>query len=273
MELLSLQRIKQIQINLVQTLDEYCKDNNLTYYLAYGTLLGAVRHKGYIPWDDDIDVMMPRQDYEELIKSFNEQHKGKDISIIHRKTEKNYYSPAAKLIDNCTVLKEETSCDFNIGVYIDIFPLDNLGNSISEAKTFMKKGYRLSREYIIKIMRIKKERNIIKNLFLICGKTLLSFKSVYSLADNIDKYSKKKQSGNMTKYVGVIAGMAKGEETNIFDNEWFAESTILEFENIELKAPKNYNAVLTCCYGNYMELPPEEQRIIHHSYNAWKKEI
>ena len=122
---LSVEEVKERELELLKTLHEFCDKNGLRYYLAYGSLIGAIRHKGFIPWDDDIDVLMPYEDYCKLIQLFN-GNSGSQYQLISREINKEYYLPYGKLVDTGTVMKEELNVSLEIGIYLDIFPFYNL---------------------------------------------------------------------------------------------------------------------------------------------------
>ena len=126
MQILSIDEVRKIQIERLQYLEKKCIENNLRYYLAYGTLLGAVRHKGYIPWDDDIDVVMPRADYEKFLNLMSKDTHSY-IKIVHLDNRKHFFGPYAMLINTQTGMSHNAVRQEYIdglGVYIDIFPLD-----------------------------------------------------------------------------------------------------------------------------------------------------
>ena len=108
---IDIKELKKIQLGLLNALDDYCVQNDLTYYLAYGTLIGAIRHKGYIPWDDDIDVMMPREDYNKFIANFNNDKHASNLKAISHEIDTDYYLSFAKLINKSTVMQEEVNSD------------------------------------------------------------------------------------------------------------------------------------------------------------------
>ena len=263
--------LKRIQNALLDVLDSYCKEHNLIYFLSYGTLIGAVRHKGFIPWDDDIDVIMPRNDYETLIRDFNENNTSKTACLLSHKLDKSYYLPIAKLIDCTTVLKENLDVKYELGVYIDIFPLDNLSDSLSEANKRMKHGYKFNQEWKIKTMRWRKGRALYKNLFLLAGKLALIWKPISRIVENLDDYCCETNAETLTRYVGVICGIPQSY-TKIFEKEWFDKTILVEFEGKQYYAPIGTNYILQILYGNYMQLPPADQQISHHSFDAWYKE-
>ena len=127
---LSLEEVKKTQLEILKVFASFCESNGITYYLAYGTLIGAIRHKGYIPWDDDIDVIMPRPDYNRFIREF------KDNRYVLFCPESNVDCPFSygKLYDSHTIIEEQTSCHYRIGLNIDIFILDGMPNNLQAAK-------------------------------------------------------------------------------------------------------------------------------------------
>ncbi|MEG2626285.1 MAG: LicD family protein, partial [Christensenella sp.] len=129
MKKLSIDEMKQIELELMSELDRVCRENNLSYVLAYGSCLGAVRHKGFIPWDDDMDVAMPRADYERLIDSFDQLKSKPHYELVSYRNNKAIY-PFVKLIDTTThVLENFADKRFSTGVWVDIFPLDKVDPS------------------------------------------------------------------------------------------------------------------------------------------------
>lgn len=117
-----MEELKSIQLGILKDVHDYCSSTNITYWLAYGTLLGAIRHNGYIPWDDDIDIAMPREHYEKFIQSY----KKKNTVVYSCSNNKKYILHFAKVYDTRTILKEYANMNIETGVYIDIFPIDNV---------------------------------------------------------------------------------------------------------------------------------------------------
>ena len=269
-KIIDVENLKKIQIRLLDEFDNFCKENDLVYYLTDGTLLGAVRHKGYIPWDDDIDVVMPRDDYELFINRFNQFADG-TVKVLSHKLDHDYYMPFAKLVDNRTILKEQGDVDYDIGVYIDIFPLDNLGSDFVTAKKIMKKAFYINRKRVVKTISFSKKRSIVKNLILLFGKMSLLLQSTYSIIDQLDNFCFKNGTNDGSTYVGVLTGISSGNETRVLKKEWFSRTVQVEFEGKKYPAPIGYDMILKHIYGEYMILPPEEKRITHHSYIAWYK--
>ena len=267
---IDIKELKIIQQKLLDEFSEYCDKNGLTYYLAYGTLIGAVRHKGYIPWDDDIDVLMPRPDYERFIENYNDASKT-STRVVSHKTNPRYYLSFAKLINTDTVMQEEVNSDYHIGVNIDIFPLDNLADDYETAKKLIKKAFMYNEIMLLKNLTFSKERKWYKNAVIGAGRVLSTFWSRNKLIDRLNNLGIRKENKAFTKYVGLITGLDACDDRELFEAEWFKETVKIEFEGHLYSAPAGYDAVLRRTYGDYMKLPPAEEQVAHHVFRAWYK--
>lgn len=266
---IDIEELKKIQLDLLDEFDDYCVRNGLTYYLAYGTLIGAVRHKGYIPWDDDIDVIMPRTDYEKLIEVFNKGGHASNIKVVSHEIDPKYYLPFAKLINTSTEMQEEVNSDYKVGVYLDIFPLDNLADDYETAKKRMRKAFRYNELLLLKNLTFSKGRAWYKNAILKVGRFVSSFWSRDRLINILNNFGICKENSSSTNYVGVVTGIEVGDESQVFESQWFRETIKVEFEGREFIAPAGYDAFLRKVYGDYMQFPPVEEQITHHVFNAW----
>ena len=253
------EEMKKIELNILIYFTEVCEENNLRYYLGGGTLLGAVRHKGFIPWDDDIDVMMPRPDFQKLLSlSINNEN----YNIIKPGTAGYYYN-FAKLVDTRTILEEKGIKRIDgLGVYIDIFPLDGMPETPDDRKKRFKE--------------LNSIRKRINNTCLLRPKfhrnpfAYLNACRIYNSNKNIDlsslqkKYldSALKNSFDDSEFV-FAAGGAYGAR-DIFPGKWFEKEIELQFENLSVKAFNGYDFYLTQLYGDYMTLPPEDKRVTPH---------
>lgn len=253
------EEMKKIELNILIYFTEVCEENNLRYYLGGGTLLGAVRHKGFIPWDDDIDVMMPRPDFQKLLSlSINNEN----YNIIKPGTAGYYYN-FAKLVDTRTILEEKGIKRIDgLGVYIDIFPLDGMPETPDDRKKRFKE-----------LNSIRKRINntcLLKPKFHRNPFAYLNACRIYNSNKNIDlsslqkKYldSALKNSFDDSEFV-FAAGGAYGAR-DIFPGKWFEKEIELQFENLSVKAFNGYDFYLTQLYGDYMTLPPEDKRVTPH---------
>ncbi len=257
---LDIEKIKDLQklgLDLFKAVIEVCEKLQLKYYLLGGTLLGAVRHKGFIPWDDDIDVGMPRKDYEIFIQKAQgllPEH----YFVQNCYTEGKFSMAFCKIRNSNTTFIETSVKDFKInhGIFIDIFPLDYYPQDRKKKKQFYKKKLwwdRIIRKKFTWKYTIKAK---IKNMLL----RLLTFPiAPNKAAKKLDKLFKEVSSSDMiANYCGAWG------EKEIVPKDWYGEGVQLEFEGLKVNAPAQYDKWLTQVYGDYMQLPPEEKRVSHH---------
>lgn len=259
MRYLSLDEIKEIELNILVKFDEFCKKENLYYILAGGTLLGAIRHKGFIPWDDDIDVIMPRDDYNRFLKLIEEGKTLESLDLL-QPGDKGYFYPFVKLCDNRTVALMEDNTSQH-GIWIDIFPADELPADDTELKKLFKKA-RFWRAVVISMTtRLCGEPNIKKK---IAKALLMIFANVIGKKSVVKKASSISQSYNGTncEYLGcVVWGYGPGERMR--KDEFFSKCKV-EFEKHFFNGPYCWHKYLTGLYGDYMQLPPIEKRQTHN---------
>ena len=263
-------KIRELQLEELDILKAFikiCEENNLKYYLMGGTLIGAVRHKGFIPWDDDIDVIMPREDYEKLGKVAKEYLPEHMKYIYFKDLEKPmvYFSriesERIEVSDNSAIIKRKRNA------WIDIFPLDGMpGNAIKQKlhlfhALFQRVLIQYS-QYSIIVNQELKNRPLIEKILIRIGKWIRLEKvlDTKKCMIKLDKILKKYKYDNSDK-VGSLIGAYKWKE--IYRRELFEEGIDCEFENINAKIPKGYNAILRQMYGDYMRLPSEEDRNKH----------
>jgi LPS biosynthesis protein len=264
---LSLEEIKGIQLDILSQVANYCDRNGLRYFLAYGTLLGAVRHKGYIPWDDDIDIMMPRPDYMQFINSFNESCCY--LKVVSHYNDTNYPYAFAKVFNNTTSLIEYVDMKYLIGVNIDVFPLDGLPELKREASRHLSKIRFYCNLKLIKTIKYNKKRVFYKSLLLCVAKFFLILISYRKLILKIEKLALNYDYAN-NKFVGNC--VEAGGRNEFINKEIFKEKTVVFFEGKKYYAPLYYHEYLSNFYGNYMQFPPVEDRVTHHAFIAYKVE-
>ncbi len=267
MKLIELEELKKIQLDILKYTVEICNKYKLTYFLGGGTLLGAVRHKGYIPWDDDIDIMMPRKDYEKLLEVFNEESP-EEYSLLSYRETTDYFYAFAKIVDFRTCLKEpELKLNENMGIYIDVFPIDYLSNN-------MKKNKKIFRKY--QIMERLLSVNMLDDIGYSTESKMKLFikRLVFPIIRwrKVSKYLLRKMDllgsrYNGTQFVGCISGTYAEKE--IMPSSYISTSTLLKFEGSEYTAPVGYKEYLVKHYGDYMKLPPKEQRKCTHGNIAF----
>lgn len=256
---LSLEETKKIQLDILDAVDQFCKSNGLHYSLAFGTLLGAVRHGGYIPWDDDIDLAMPREDYEKFKETFNVPN----YRVLSPNNPKEYLHPFLKVENSMTFQEEDIAMNCEIGVNIDIFPVDNCPIEGKELQNWIKNKKFLYRLIILKTRSLSKNRSWWKNSIILLGKCMISpipAARITSLLDRIAQTFRYKD----------VPGVALWDK--VFPKKFFEEYTTIDFEGKPYATLKNYDTYLTHQFGDYMQLPPVEQRKTHHEWKAFLKD-
>ena len=257
--------LRSIQLDILKDVHAFCVSHHIRYSMAYGTLLGAVRHQGYIPWDDDIDVMMPREDYNRFIQTY----KNNCFRVVDMSVDAGYILPHAKVEDTRTVMEEFSEGESVYGVYIDVFPLDGIPDDLLERKAFYRRKSLWNELYNLKIVKVRKGRSFVKNMVLAISHILLSFISARSIAQHMSSMATKYQ-GQKTAYMGIVA-RADSRIEEAIPSRYFDEYVSLTFEHLNAMGIKAYNEYLTASYGDYMQLPPVELRVSHHIYTAYWK--
>ncbi len=259
---ISPEELKKIQLGILDEVDVFCRKNNIKYFLMYGTLLGAVRHKGYIPWDDDIDIGMLREDYDRFVSTF-ESRNGDMAVMCYEKNPKCIY-PFAKVFSNKTVFYD-TNVKNALGVNIDVFPLDYLPRDKKKRSKLIQRAKLYRNIMTFKYIKVSKRRNFIKNAAVVCGKALKVVPNRV-LASGINKLQR-----SVSNNTGLVGWMLNSPRVIVFDASLFEDITEIEFEGRFYLAPMCFDEVLSKEYGNYMELPPESERISHHAFVAYWK--
>lgn len=270
MRTIELKEMKERLVEMTAYLDKLCDENGLTLFMSGGTLLGAVRHKGFIPWDDDVDMYMSRPDYDKLIEIFRKEGNNGRYKLLCHELEKDYGYMFAKLVDTNTVLIERNAdCGVEMGLYVDVFPIDGLGNSIKDAKKIMKRLRPYRYMNISLSLNPWGSKNFIKDfayaVIRIAAKMLGKEKIHQKMSDIVHE-----TSYDDSTYVGEIIDYLQDKRI-MLKSEMYESYELMEFENIKLKAPKNWDKWLTQFYGDYMTLPPEEERVLKHGFKLYEK--
>ena len=255
-----LEKIKQVQLDIMDEIHRICTKHNITYYMIGGTLLGAVRHKGFIPWDVDIDIAMPRSEYERF-KSVCASELDENYCYLDYMSIKNYTSPHALICDkNSRLYKKYDHVNPSAGgygIYVDIFPLDNAPDDEGLRK---KQARRLKRIRKFKQYRIPYSYSFkkTKRLAHYCVSALLSWVSVR----RINRYQQKLMKKYQNEQTQCICSMGSqyAYKKQCMPRDTYGTPVLLEFEGRGYLSPQKYKEYLTRLYGDYMQLPPVEQR-------------
>jgi lipopolysaccharide cholinephosphotransferase len=250
--------IKDIQNKLLEMMiifHDLCIKHDIKYYMLGGTMLGAVRHKGFIPWDDDMDIGLPRPDYEKLL-ALPQSEWPANIKLNTPATDGHPY-PYSKLIDANTTLVEDLGKDIVQGIFIDIFPLDGAGSNKNQAIRHKKKISLLMRFLYASIFSHYKNKPIWKKIAI----TFIRLTRPNYWLNTIEKNLTRKDFYKNT-YVGNLVGAWGDKE--IVPREYFGQPTLYEFKDKQFYGVEKYDDYLTCLYGDYMKLPPIEKQKSHH---------
>lgn len=266
--------LRKIELEILDFFVSVCEENSLTYYLSGGTLLGAIRHKGFIPWDDDIDVMMPRNDYEKLIRIFP---KHDYYRFLYHGNTHNYPTVFGTINDIRTSKPEHKirkKCRNILGVNIDIFPIDTLPDDKQDICQYYQELNKMAQKIYCITYSYEKNKTIgftIKKFVGIFIYRCMELVGITSVDQMMDEYDKLVQRYNTikTSMCGVTSTSNYGlGEANVRTDYLPIKKAM--FEGREYNVPANYDAYLSGLYGNYMQLPPKDKQIPHHADCFWK---
>ncbi|MHC6536962.1 LicD family protein [Latilactobacillus sakei] len=275
MQEISVNEEKKLIVEILAYIDRIATQNNIHYSLGGGTLLGAVRHKGFIPWDDDADIMLAREEYEKLISILKEKDEYKLLvnDYNHPNTE-NEWNPSlyAKLVDKRTF---GVSCNHEqegFGVFVDIFPIDGLPKDKNERESFKKdilNAMKIAQESSLKYYWLSTSRNktILKKVYLF--PRFLKNRLQGPMKMKLIRINKKMQTYSVAQ--SELIGWLGTMYDEAYPKVLFDSYDYIDFEGVKLSVIRNYDLYLKDLYGNYMELPPENKRINHAFYKfMWR---
>lgn len=270
--------LQQKERDLLKQYIDFCNKHNLKYFLMAGTLLGAIRHKGFIPWDDDIDVAMPREDYDKFCELAAKEFTG-DTFFQSYKTDKNFPYVFSKLRDSNTTFIETVykHVDMNQGVYLDIFPLDGISKHNANKYWLHIKIYLQALIWFlgwpVVLFRKPRPKFFLTDILI----DIIVFPFFLFRINNWSKKAYEKILKSIPfKKAKLVANIQCGDyrnKKNIYPKELLDEVIDWPFEDLICKVPKEYDKFLTLSYGDYMKLPPKSKQIGHHYSSGYDMNI
>ncbi len=271
-EELSLREVQMGALDILRRIDAVCEEEGLRYWVAYGTLIGAVRHKGFIPWDDDLDIMMPRPDYEKLVSHFV-RNAGSEKPLVALVPEGGRNQPF--LITRISDTRFRMEGEYGdlvdgLGTFVDVYPLDGMGDDYEEAKRREAEAYGHVRKYV---QALNPKTNSVKagplkSLAKAAHAALLGEPSRYQgkLEGLRDEFSYEE-----SRYVAVAA-WPSSEDTSVYPRALFEGTERVPFEDATVPVPAGYDEILRTDFGDYMQLPPAEMQKPHKTYSIYRVE-
>lgn len=263
-----LEEIQDLALSILIKVDRFCAEQNIEYFLAYGTLLGAVRHKGFIPWDDDIDLWMKRKDYERFLSEFPAWGEKEGLFINSaRNVRKNYNRVYSQVcLENTKLIANDRNTDFREGFFLDVFPIDGTPDDP------VRRWFRLTRLQLIKNIGSAagfRNRGVKgwKQLILLAGSMVFRPFNTSKIMERYDHIAAKSDFDD-SMYIQIPYALAHGRN-KLMPRQLFDQSQKTRFGVSEYSIPAAYDEILTRIYGNYMELPPEEKRKPHHDFELY----
>lgn len=269
---LSSREIQLESLKILKAIDAVCRREGIRYWLAYGTLIGVVRHQGFIPWDDDLDIYMPRPDYERFLACFDGCAPelapyvaiNPEVGLRRPFLITRVSNPEFKMVGEYGDEVDE------LGTFVDIYPLDGLDDNL-ETGLERKKG---AHSLVLQYMRA--------NNFDCYNRGVGGLKRIAKRAQGIlmgkpEKYQEMlnelchERGFDDTKYCDTLAWPMTSDKTT-YERAWFDGTVRMKFEDMEAPVPAGYDALLSCDYGDYMQLPPEGERVGHHFYAIVRRE-
>ena len=259
-EITEIAELHQIELGIMRMIRDFCDTHGIRYFLCGGTLLGAIRHKGFIPWDDDADIGMLRPDLERFCKEFNSER----YAIISAETDNKYVNPFPKVIDKRTRMVEHSNPSNRMGVFIDLCPFDG-----APGPAFYPRTNSLTWKFITHLLNQR-----CRPVFSHCHpfKTTIVLGAPFRLIPNrflariLDKIASRHHTDTAPFVGGIVMGYGPRE---ILPRSVFEGSVEVEFEGERFLAMSGWQRYLSALYGDYMTLPPPEARIPKHHFKAW----
>lgn len=263
---LSLKESQDVELETMQKLHEYCEKHGLRYLLAFGSLIGAIRHKGFIPWDNDMDVYMPRPDFEKLLEISASEPIGEDLYVTYYTLDEKYFYNCIRICDDRTEVKVPyiPVQPSRMGVWVDIFAVDGLPKGRIRRKIIHFKSLLLYYAFRANVYGTLDNKNLLRKILK---------KIVVRIVPN----SKQQLNRLISSFEKKYSFYDYDESAIIFAKDMipipqsdFDDPMLVDYEKYKFKIPKHYDKILTEIYGDYMQLPDESQRHPHEILAYWK---
>jgi lipopolysaccharide cholinephosphotransferase len=268
MKVIELSEMKRIELDILKDVAGFCDRHGIRYYLAGGTLLGAIRHRGFIPWDDDIDLIMPRPDYMSFIRQYpGEVHEN---YVLGAPGKKNHPFTYAKVFDKRTRIVEaglSGRADSRYGICIDIFPMDGVPEDIHKSDAFFECQKMWFSAYSLSVTRFSKSKTLIQTVVKAVILAVMKMIGPNVFIQIINGRAMRYKFDD-SQYVAASCVPYYGKRERVLKSN-YVDPVKVEFEGGLFNAPKGYNEYLSHLYGDYMELPPLDKRHSHHEFAAF----
>lgn len=254
-----LKRIQKISLDILKEIIRVCDENNIDYQLCRGSLLGAIRHKGIIPWDDDIDISMKRKDFDRFLE-IAPSKLPMEMEVLSYKSEKVYPFVFAKVFNKNTSVVEHylESSGYRSGVYVDIFPIDGTPNNRILRRLHIGKVSFYENALTLSYLDENRHKEWWKKLLIKVGKKVINKEKTHKKVQNLlRKYDLEKSE------LVTIMGRRRSE---LLMPKWIFETRMVDFEGMKVKGTKEFDLYLSKLYGDYMKIPDVENQIQHMSY-------
>jgi len=273
---LTLEEVHQGSYEVLKAFSKICDEQGWRWFLFYGTMLGAIRHKGFIPWDDDIDIMMPRPDYDKFRKFFMENSESLyPLKLFDKETVKDYPHFLPRVSDQRYHLVFDNEIDYGIGLFMDVYPLDGVGNDMDAAIKLTQKTKKLASLCFLTSRKKYATDNTERKLKMLIKFPAYLWAHLMGNQHYINRLNTLAQTYSYedSKYVACTAwpaGKKYGHERDVFDRKVFDTTELVQFEDGKFPVPTGYDEFLTTTYGDYMTPPNEAGKKMHHTYTAYK---
>ena len=254
--------LKAVKREILGEVADFCEEVGIRYYLWAGTLLGAVRHRGYVPWDDDLDLAMPRADYERFCRDFAASPSS--LELYAPGVTAGYFMPFAKVGDRRTLVIEDSDTAIPIGANIDIYPIDGWPDGRVALRLHDLWLRLLSWLRLVKSLRPQPDWGKRKSLLLRVAKAVLVAMPMRAILDAL-QHASTRADPTTARQIGVTVDTPSER----VPREAYGEPVELEFEGRLFSAPEGWDCVLRTLYDDYMALPPESERVSHHAFKAY----